>query len=92
MRWGVLVAVFVLGAGIAWILMPTGAWLGNDSLTYVGVARNMEAGEGVTSPFAHELSGVSPDDQVERLAAETAKEPADEATGIGWRRIATRGT
>ncbi len=59
-----VVALFLLGSGLAWILMPTGAWLGNDSITYLGVARNLAAGDGLTSPFTDELSNIPPNDQV----------------------------
>src|SRR5262245_24589304 len=56
----VLAGVFALAAGLAWWSMPAGPLSGNDSITYLGVARNVAAGRGVTSPFGHELTGLSP--------------------------------
>lgn len=62
-----LAGLFVLGALVAWWATPNSAIPGNDSWFYVGVARNLGggasgSGAGLSSPFAHELSGLSPTD------------------------------
>jgi hypothetical protein len=63
----VLAALFALAALLAWRSMPAGPISGNDSVTYLAVARNLAAGKGLTSPFGHELTGLSPDEGAELL-------------------------
>jgi hypothetical protein len=65
----VLAMVFAVAAGLAWASMPAGPLSGNDSVTYLAVARNIAAGQGVTSPFGHELTGLSPSEGASRLGA-----------------------
>ena len=57
-----LVGLLAFGVLIAWWSMPKSAIPGNDSWFYVGVAQNLGAeGAGLSSPIAHELSGLPPD-------------------------------
>jgi len=70
-RLGLVGMLFVIGAGIGWWSMPNSAVPANDSSTYIGVARNLTSDEqrvhGITSPFSHELSGLSPDEAVANI-------------------------
>jgi hypothetical protein len=66
----VLAAVFVLAAALTWWSMPTGPLSSNDSITYLGVAHNVAAGRGITSPFAFDQTGLSPEEGAARLGAE----------------------
>jgi hypothetical protein len=66
-----LVAVVVAAAGLlAARAMARGPVTGNDSVTYLAVAGNIAAGRGVTSPFALELTGLSPREALDRQGAE----------------------
>jgi len=61
----VVLALAVVGASMAWWSMPNSAVPSNDSWFYIGVARNLTSeGAGLTSPYSHELTGLSPSEAV----------------------------